>query len=311
MKWFKGIIIILLVLVLGFMALSYFSPGTVTGILVKLQRNSAGLTLKEISADGYKFIYLENNPGSEETPTIVLLHGFAADKNWMVPMAKYLREYHVVIPDLPGFGESEQNQSLKYDISSQVDRIFRFTEKIGLKKFYIAGNSMGGNIAGVFSARYPDKVLGLIFINNAGVTMPVKSEFVKMIESGTNPLVIRDKNEFERVIDMIYFKKPHIPYAVKSVMIKRAIANGPFFKKISVECLKNTATEDVLGKLTMPVLIIWGDKDKFCDISIVRVLEKRLANYTTKILKDCGHVPMMERPGETAGYIISFIRQRK
>lgn len=311
MKWLKGLGIVLLFLILIYFAVSLFAPAKVFSFMMNMQRKGADLSRKEISTGNYKFIYLETNSASQGSETIVLLHGFQCDKDYMVPMAKYLKGYHLVIPDIPGFGDTEKNPSLKYDIDSQVVRLAGFFEKIGLKKFYIAGNSMGGNIAGVYAARHPDMVQGLVLIDNAGVTMPVKSVFLKGLESHKNIILISDEKDYDRVIDMVYFKKPFIPFPLKGVMISRAIASRPFNEQITEESLANYALENEIKKITMPVLIIWGDSDKFIDISTVQVLEKGLKNYTTKIIKNCGHLPMMERPEETAGYITSFIKSGK
>lgn len=311
MKWLKGLVILLIVLIFSYITVSLFAPEKVFKFMMNMQRSGANLTMKEISTGDYKFIYLETNSEPQGGETIVLLHGFQCNKDYMVPMTKYLKEYHIIIPDLPGFGDTEKNPALKYDIPSQVARLDRFIEKIGLKKFYIAGNSMGGNIAGVYAATHPDKVKGLILMDNAGVTMPVKSVFLKELESGRNIILISDEKDYDRLIDMVYFKKPFVPFPLRGVMISIAIASRPFNEKITRESLANYALENEIKKITMPVLIIWGDSDKLIDVSTVQVLEKGLKNHTTKILKNCGHLPMMERPEETAGYIISFIKSGK
>lgn len=311
MKWLKGLGIILLVLILSYIAVSLIAPEKVFNLMINLQRGGANLSQKEISTGDYKFIYLETNSAPQGGETIVLLHGFQCNKDYMVPMAKFLKGYHLVIPDIPGFGDTEKNPSLKYDIPSQADRLDRFIKKIGLTKFYMAGNSMGGNIAGVYAASHPDRVRGLVLIDSAGVTMPVKSTFVKQLENHTNPLLISDEKDYDRVIDMVYFKKPFIPFPLKGVMISKAIESRPFNEQITRESLANYALENEIKKITMPVLIIWGENDKLIDVSTVQVLEKGLKNHETKIIKNCGHIPMMERPEETAGYIASFIKSGK
>ncbi|HOP61811.1 MAG TPA: alpha/beta hydrolase [Spirochaetota bacterium] len=312
MKWLKGLIIVIVILVFSYITVSLIYPEKIYSLAYKIQRSSANLEKKEISTGDYKFIYLEGNPAAEQSATIVLLHGFGVDKDRWLKMAGHMKEYHLVIPDIPGFGESEKNPSLTYDIPSQVKRLNSFTEKIGLKKFYMAGNSMGGYIAGIYAAKHPGKINGLILIDNAGVSMPIKSTAFKMVDNGINPLLISDKKEFERMIKLAFYEKPFIPFPLKGYMIEKSIQNRPFNEKIFIESFTDhTMLEREMKKLTMPVLIIWGDKDEILDISSVSVLEKGIKKYTTKILKNCGHVPMMERPEETAGYITSFIKSSK
>ena len=66
--------------------------------------------------------------------------------------------------------------------------------------------------------------------------------------------------------------------------------------------------EKDLPNIKAPALILWGDQDKVIDISSVPVFEKGLKNHKTAIIKDCGHVPMVEKPQETATHYIGFIK---
>ena len=69
----------------------------------------------------------------------------------------------------------------------------------------------------------------------------------------------------------------------------------------------------VLKKLQIkaPTLILWGDQDKAVDISSVPVFEKGLKNHKTVIIKDCGHMPIIEKPQEAATHYIDFIKSIK
>jgi pimeloyl-ACP methyl ester carboxylesterase len=58
----------------------------------------------------------------------------------------------------------------------------------------------------------------------------------------------------------------------------------------------------------VPTLILWGDQDNTVDISSVPVFEKGLKNHKTVIIKDCGHIPMMEKAQETATLYIDFVQ---
>ena len=64
-----------------------------------------------------------------------------------------------------------------------------------------------------------------------------------------------------------------------------------------------------LPKVKAPVLIIWGDKDKILDVSSIPILEKGLKNRQTVIMKDTGHIPMLEKPQETASVYRDFIEK--
>ncbi|HPS59485.1 MAG TPA: alpha/beta hydrolase [Spirochaetota bacterium] len=307
MKWTKRIIIVLAVIFLSIAAFSFIFPEKLYMMTIKGDR--AGLVIKEVQAGDHKITYLEGGEGAE---TLVLIHGFSADKDNWPRMAGYMPGYQFVIPDLPGFGDSTKSEKSEYNVTAQVERLDAFFTAIGLKKFYIAGNSMGGNISGIYAAKYPQKIKGLILLDNSGMKFPVESPVRQAIARGINPLLVSGRNDYDRFLGVVFVKPPFIPLPVKWFLADKAIASREFNSKVFREINTMPALiEDNFDKLTMPVLIIWGDKDMVLDVSGVTVLEKGIKNHTTHILKDCGHVPMIERPEETAGYIKAFIEANR
>src|SRR3546814_3852481 len=112
--------------------------------------------------------YLEGGDASK--PLLLLVHGFAGDKdNWSM-IAPYLtRDYHVIAPDLPGFGENERNPDLAYDLQAQTARLKAFADTLGLSRPHVGGHSMGGWIALRYATEYPAALASLILLHNAGV----------------------------------------------------------------------------------------------------------------------------------------------
>jgi len=66
--------------------------------------------------------------------------------------------------------------------------------------------------------------------------------------------------------------------------------------------------ESKLNKITAPTLIVRGDSLKMVNISFVPVFEKNIRNSKTVIIKECGHVPSMEKPQEAATQYLAFIK---
>jgi pimeloyl-ACP methyl ester carboxylesterase len=309
MKLLKRLTVSAVVILAAVILFSFLFPEKLYEFTVKMKHRSAGLAQKEVIVDDHRVVYLEGGAGSE---TIVLVHGFGGDKNNWPLLVDALPGYHYIIPDLPGFGESTKIESTKYDVVSQAERLEKFLTQLGVERFYIAGNSMGGNIAGVYSATHARKVKGLILVNNAGINSPVKSELFKSLEEGVNPLLVNSPDDFDRLLKFVFVKEPYVPTRIKGVLAERAIASRTFNDKIFADITAAPAMlEDRFSSLTMPVLIIWGDQDRVLDVSSVSVLEKGIKNSSSVILKECGHIPMMERPVETAAYIKNFIEQVK
>ncbi|PKN89247.1 MAG: alpha/beta hydrolase [Deltaproteobacteria bacterium HGW-Deltaproteobacteria-1] len=306
MKIVKKVLIAIVVIIAALIAFYYAMPEKVAGYMMHAARSKAGLTKKEIKIDDHNIVYLEGGKG----PTILLLHGYTGSKDNWVMLAPYLtKDYHVVIPDLPGYGESSMIEKDSYNLSNQMSRLRKFIQALELKKFHIAGNSMGGLFAGTYAVRYPDEIISVGLFDAVGVKSLEKSVVYKMAEKGENPLLLKDSNDMTRWAALLFVNQPSVPYPIEKVMVKTALANRQFYKKEGKEIFFDFySLEKDLPKIKAPALILWGDKDQVIDISSVPVFEKGLKNHKTVIIKDCGHLPIMEKPKETAMQYIDFIK---
>jgi abhydrolase domain-containing protein 6 len=302
----KKFLIALVVVIVALVAGYYAFPEKIAGYMISSARSKAGLTKKEIKIDDHTIVYLEGGKG----PAILLLHGYTANKDNWLSFAPYLtKDYHVVIPDIPGYGESSMIEKDSYDLSNQISRLHKFAQAIDLKKFHITGNSMGGFYAGTYAVRYPDEIISVGLFDAGGVMPLEKSVVIKMMEKGVNPLVLKDNNDWPRLMALAFVNPPSLPSPIRKVMIKTALDNSKFYEKEMKELGPDLLSlEKELPNIKAPALILWGDQDKILDVSSVPVFEKGLKNHKTVIIKDCGHLPMMEKPQETASQYLEFIK---
>ena len=137
----KKVVVVLQVFATLVLVLCFALPGRLVASAMSAQRKGAGLTQKSITIDGHKIVYLEGGTGDP----ILMVHGFSANKdNWTAFAKFFTPTYHVLALDLPGFGESTYLENASYSIEAQAKRIDQFATAVGLKKFHIVGNSMGG-----------------------------------------------------------------------------------------------------------------------------------------------------------------------
>ena len=272
----------------------------------KSERGKASLVEKSIQAGEHKIVYLESG---EDGEIIVLVHGFGGDKDNWTRFSRYINKgYRIIAPDLPGFGESSRIEGAFYDIETQTERLRKFTEILGLKKFHLAGNSMGGWISANYAYRHKEQVLTLTLINAAGITSPVKSEMMALLEKGINPLLVNDLHDYDRLINFLFVKPPYIPGSIKKEFALKAVEHRSFNNKIFHDLHKKPLKlETRLPGIKAPSFVIWGDTDRVLHVSSVRVFTTGIKNSRSYILKGCGHLPMIERPKETAGVFINFI----
>ena len=302
----KKILIGILLVIVAALAGYYAFPEKVAAYIIDAARSKAGLTKKAIKIDDDNIVYLEGGKG----PTILLLHGYTGSKDNWTRFAAYLtKNYHVVIPDIPGYGESSMIEKASYDLSNQMSRLHKFAQAIDLNKFHVAGNSMGGFFAGIYAVRYPDEIITLGLFDAAGVVSLEKSMVMKMTERDENLLVLKDSNDLPRLMSLFFANPPSLPYPLKKVFIQTALANRKFYEKERIEIFPDLySLEKELPNIKAQALILWGDQDKVLDISSVPVFEKGLENHKTVIIKDCGHLPMLEKPQETATQYVDFIK---
>ena len=302
----KIVAAILLVLLAAAIVIYYVFPEVLFNISISSLRDRAGRSKESLQVDDHKVVFLEGGKGD----TILLIHGFTADKDNWTRFSQFITpKYRVVAIDLPGFGESSKIESESYGIPSQVRRLESIVKALGLESFHIAGNSMGGSIAGKYTVEYPQKVLSQTLLNTGGVFSCEKSEFRKLLDKGENPLLLESAEDFERNLNFVFEKPPAIPGSIKRYLAKQAIANKSFNSKVFNDILKEgSLLESELHKIRTKTLIVWGDKDKLIHVSCVDVLLKGIKGSRAVIIKNCGHLPMIERAEETAGHYLDFLK---
>jgi pimeloyl-ACP methyl ester carboxylesterase len=105
----------------------------------------------------------------------------------------------------------------------QVERLNLFVKELKLTKFDLVGHSMGGNIAGNYAADYPEMVKTLALFDSAGVKEPTKSEMTLLMEKGKNPFLVKDVNDFDKFMEIIFLKPPEMPSFIKQYLTKQAM----------------------------------------------------------------------------------------
>jgi len=287
-------------------------PEHAARLAVNAERSASGLEHKTVAIDGETWHYLEGGPTGAEV--LLLLHGFGGDKdNWTRFSRSLTASYRVIAPDLPGFGESAWHPDWDYLLHPQRVRVESFAQALKLEKYHVVGNSMGGNLAALVAHKNQDKVISLALFNNAGVTAPVPSDFQRALLQGEeNWLIVDSLQDFDDLLAYAAFKKPFIPWPVKGVFAQRAVdhaeSNRAIFETYKGD--RTSALEPLLEDIKQPVLIIWGDSDRILHFSSIDVMRPLLPQAKVIIMKDTGHIPMIERPLETAEHFQSFVENR-
>jgi pimeloyl-ACP methyl ester carboxylesterase len=303
-----------LILLLVLAGIYFLFPAPALKISIILERGLAGLEQKSVEVGDLHIEYLEGGEGE----VLVLLHGFGGNKDHWVRVARYLTpHFKVIAPDLPGFGESSRDMDASYTYASQVDRLHRFVRALGVEKFHLGGNSMGGNIAGNYTARYEGDILSLWLIATGGVLSAQPSEMSQILNSGgENPLVAANAEEFDRLLDFVFAERPFIPGPIKGHLAQEAIAhrllNQRIFEQItSTDASNFVPLEKLLKNVQTRTLILWGDRDRVLHVSGAKILESAMPHAEAAIMENVGHVPMVEAPEESAIFLLNFLGKKE
>lgn len=272
------------------------------------ERSKAGLELKTIEAGGKTISLMESERGNDK-PTIILVHGFTANKENWIRFAAYLTEtYHVVAMDLPGHGDSVKDFNLQYDFSDQVIYVNEIVSCLNIEKFHMAGNSMGGAISALYAVAFPEQVQSLFLIDPAGIHR-YDCELTRRLAEGSNPLIVTCDDDFYELMDFALEEKPYIPWPVTSVMAEKSAANEAINRKIFADFhgIHASSFDDEIKKITAPTMILWGAEDRIIHVDNASVFNQLIPNSQTIVLEGIGHAPMIEVPEKSAKLYIDFI----
>lgn len=266
-------------------------------------RAAARVHLNTAKAGDHQLAYLEGGRGDP----VIFLHGFGSDKDVWLPLLSLLtHRVRAFAPDLPGFGDSEYHPSASYDIASQVERLGAFIDALGLDRAHIVGTAMGGQLAAAYAAKNPERVRSLALLAPTGVEVPNPTHIERSQKKGELPLVAQTREEYERLLSLASAKPLRVPRRLKLTLIDRGLARAEINHKIGTDLLENPAPlEPLFGDLKRPTLVLWGEDDRVTDPSGLDIFKEKLPDAKAIAIPACGHVPMVERPLETARHLLS------
>jgi abhydrolase domain-containing protein 6 len=305
-RWF----LLAAVLVLTGIAVLWFGfPAKLYRATVAIERSLAGVETGQVRVGDLDWRYWQGGSGD----TLVLVHGFGGDKDNWVRIAPYLVDHYTLLaPDLIGFGDSSQPPELAYDIGAQADRLLAFLDAMGIDRFHLGGNSMGGYISGALAAAAPERVLSLWLLDPGGVmTAEMSQAMQQVLAGGENPLILRDPDGMADLLDLIFYRQPFIPAPVIKYLGYKMAAHRALSKQVFADMrYRSRPLEDYLTGYTGATLISWGQEDRVLHPSGAMILESLVPGSRAVLIPESGHLPMIERPAVTAQGYLDFINQQ-
>lgn len=248
----------------------------------------------------------------EASSSVLMLHGYSADKNiWLRFARHFVGHYRVIIPDIAGHGETGFKAGGGYDIALQAKRLIQLLDVCGVEKVHVIGNSMGGYIAAWLAATYPERIASVALIDPAGVTAPQASDMERHLANGHNPFLIHSREEFRRFYAMTMAEPPWVPGVVLDAIAQRYQQQREELEEIFKDFRASAPMEPKLPAIKAPALLLWGREDRLIDVSSVAIWSKGIADLRVEIWDHVGHMPMVEQPASTARLYREFLASQR
>lgn len=246
----------------------------------------------------------------EDQPTLLLLHGFTADKNVWPRFARHLLpDYSVLIPDLPAYGESSHDAEASYSIPAQASRVLDLLDALELAQVHVMGNSMGGELAAYLAAVYPQRIRSLAMLDPGGLASTQPSELDKRAAAGANPFVISTLEQFQDLSALTMAQPPWLPPSIMAALAADYVQRRGDYARIFTELRARSAVSDILGQVRTPSLLIWGAEDQLLDVSAVPLWQRAIPGLDVEVWPGIGHMPMVEAPQKLAARYRLFLQQ--
>lgn len=260
-----------------------------------------------------------NQPAPKQKPIIVLIHGFRGTHHGLLLIAKQLKGYKVVVPDLPGFGAGAQLSS--YTLDNYVAWLERFiTKQAGGQKIILLGHSFGSIICAAYAAKNPKTLRSLVLVN------PIGAPALEGPKKALTKLAIAYYKIGAKLPDTAAQKwlsaRPIV--RVMSVSMAKTKDKGlrnyihhqhdQYFSRFRspssvLEAFTTSVSHtvaDFAANIKTPTLLIAGSLDDITPLSAQYGLAKKFPKAKLKVINDVGHLTHYETPEEVARYVQAF-----
>jgi pimeloyl-ACP methyl ester carboxylesterase len=238
--------------------------------------------------DGTRVHYRERGP--RDAPVVMLLHGFSGSLLAFEPWSLALSDrFHVISIDLPGSGLTGPVANGNYTQGAMTDFVKDVADKLDLKRFALAGNSMGGGVAARFAELYSARVSALILIDAPGPILgtahhehmryylahiPLLSDVVLIIE----PPGDLNRMAGTRAAMLAHFRLPEDDFVWRHVHAIQA-----------------------------PTLVMWGTNDHTIPVAVAHAWVQAIPQAKLALVNGAGHTSMSDKPRESASLARTFL----
>jgi len=262
----------------------------------------AGAHSNTVSVEGLRIHYYVLGP--EAGPPVVLVHGLGGRADDWQNLAPYLSRagYRVYLPDLPGYGQSEQPPAFSYSVPDEASFVVSFLDALQLHQVDLGGWSMGGWIVQRVAGAHPERVRRLMLFDSAGLY--AKPAWNTALFTPANP------QELDQLDALLMPHPQPVPDFVARDILRLSKRNAWVVHRALASMLTGRdVTDQLLPQLHMPVLLVWGSEDHITPLALGQTMHKLIPQSDLEILAGCGHLAPGQCAAQAAPGVISFLQE--
>lgn len=266
-----------------------------------------------ITVDGLQVHLRDEGPRNDPEP-IVLVHGTGASLHTWEGWVRELKTTRRVIRfDLPGFGLTGPNAANDYSMDVYVRFVTALLDQLGVQRFVIGGNSLGGEVAWAMARTHPQRVARLILVDAAGYWFEPKTVPLGFRVAGMpllRPLManLLPPGLIDKSVRNVYGDTSRVTpelVALYTDITRREGNRAALRQRLSQ---RNTGREQDIKTLQLPTLILWGGQDRLIPPVYAQRFAADIAGSKLVVFETLGHVPQEEDPGATLVPVREFLQ---
>ena len=295
LKWVAGLLV---VAIIG-LVIAYWTPDT-DALAMRAKYGSAASQYVDI---GNGMTVHLRDEGPRDAPVIVLLHGSNSFlQTWDEWTAALTPNYRVIRFDQPGHGLTGSYPARDYSRAAFVDVVDRVTTKLGVQRFVLAGNSMGGGVAWAYAHKHPEKLAGMVLVDASGEPEPKDSSPPLGFRLARTP-VVRDLMAYITPRSLI---ADGLRQSVSNQAIVTPAAIDRYWELLrypgnraaTIDRFATPREAPITGALPQPIptLILWGADDKLIPAASAAWFKRQVPAAQVVVYPKVGHLMMEEIP---------------
>ena len=271
-----------------------------------------------LDLDGQLVHYRDEGPKADAAP-IVLLHGTSASLHTWDGWTQALRSQRRVIRlDLPAFGLTGpftgRWAGQAYTGANYARFVLAALDKLGVQRFVVAGNSLGGEVAWRLAAAAPERVAALVLVDAAGspiagAAIPLGWQIARLPVLGRLSEHFLPRPIIVQGLTAVYGDPTKVTTPLIDRYFELTLREGN--RAALVERARTWSTAEGVQKVTgvtAPTLILWGGRDRIIVPATAQRFAADIPGSRVQVFDDLGHVPHEEDPARTVAAVQSFLR---